>query len=186
MKKNSTPYIMLAPGTILMLVLVFYPILRTFLYSLQKMKLTEPANTKFIGLHNYITILQDPDFWYALSNSVVILVSVVLFTAIVGMLIALLLNVGYQGQRDPDGHRDHPLVTASYCQRRHVALDLSSQLRPDEPDFIKLKYHKRTGTVAFRAMVCHFYYGGGRCLEVYPILFHSDPLCHAVHTYAGI
>lgn len=93
MKKNSTPYIMLAPGTILMLVLVFYPILRTFLYSLQKMKLTEPGNTKFIGLHNYITILQDPDFWYALNNSVVILVSVVLFTAIVGMLIALLLNV---------------------------------------------------------------------------------------------
>lgn len=93
MKRKSTAYIMLAPGVLLMLILVFYPILRTFLYSLQKMKLTEPANNKFIGLQNYVSIFKDPDFWYALVNSAVILVSVVLFTAIAGMLIALLLNV---------------------------------------------------------------------------------------------
>lgn len=84
---------MLAPGILLMLILVFYPILRTFLYSLQKMKLTEPANNRFIGLENYVSIFKDPDFWYALVNSAVILASVVLFTAVVGMLIALLLDV---------------------------------------------------------------------------------------------
>ncbi len=93
MKKKSTAYIMLAPGILLMLILVFYPILRTFLYSLQKMKLTEPANNRFIGLENYVSIFKDPDFWYALVNSAVILASVVLFTAVVGMLIALLLDV---------------------------------------------------------------------------------------------
>lgn len=84
---------MMAPASLLMIVLVFYPIIRTFLYSLQNMKLTEPDATKFVGLSNYATILKDPDFWYALQNSAVILVSVVGFTAVVGMLIALLLNV---------------------------------------------------------------------------------------------
>lgn len=93
MKRKSTAYIMLAPGILLMLILVFYPILSTFLYSLHKMKLTEPANTKWIGLQNYVNILNDPEFWYALVNSAVVLVSVVVFTAVAGLLIALLLNV---------------------------------------------------------------------------------------------
>lgn len=93
MKKKSTPYLMMTPGSILMIVLVFYPILRTFLYSLQKMKLTEPGATQYVGLSNYATILKDQDFWYSLTNSAVILVSVVVFTAVVGLLIALLLNI---------------------------------------------------------------------------------------------
>lgn len=92
-RKDSTPYLMLAPGSLLMIVLVFYPILRTFIYSLQRMKLTEPDSNMFVGLYNYAVILKDPDFWYALVNSAVILVFVVALTAVVGMLIALLLNI---------------------------------------------------------------------------------------------
>lgn len=93
MKRKATPYIMLAPGIILMLILVFYPIFHTFLYSLQKMKLTEPGSTRFIGLQNYESILRDPEFWYALSNSIVILVTVTVLTVVLGTLTALLLNV---------------------------------------------------------------------------------------------
>lgn len=93
MKKNVTPYIMLAPGIILMLLLVVYPIFHTFLFSLQEMKLTEPGNTRYIGLQNYTSIMRDPEFWYALSNSVVILVTVTVLTVVFGTLTALLLNV---------------------------------------------------------------------------------------------
>lgn len=93
MKRNVTPYIMLAPGTILMLILVFYPIIHTFLYSLQKMKLTEPGSARYIGLENYGTIIRDPTFWYALSNSVVILITVTVLTVVFGTMTALLLNV---------------------------------------------------------------------------------------------
>ena len=92
-KQNTTPYVMLLPGTALMVVLVFFPILSTFLYSLQKMKLTEPNANAFIGLKNYQKILEDPGFWNSLLNSLVILAAVVALTAVVGMLVALLLNV---------------------------------------------------------------------------------------------
>ena len=92
-KQNTTPYVMLLPGTALMVVLVFFPILSTFLYSLQKMKLTEPNANAFIGLKNYQKILEGPGFWNSLLNSLVILAAVVALTAVVGMLVALLLNV---------------------------------------------------------------------------------------------
>lgn len=92
-RKNITPYLMVAPGAILMIVLVFYPILVTFTYSLQKMKLTAPQNNQFIGFENYKKILMDPEFWYAFQNSLIILVTVVLLTAVIGLMIALLLHV---------------------------------------------------------------------------------------------
>lgn len=92
-KKNTTAYLMLLPAAAVMVVLVFYPILNTFLYSLQKMKLTDLANTKYVGFENYKKILMDPGFWHSLQNSIVILVTVVILASIIGMLIALLLNV---------------------------------------------------------------------------------------------
>lgn len=93
MKRNVTPYMMLAPAAVLMLVLVFYPIIHTFLYSLQQMKLTEPGSARYIGLQNYETIFRDPEFWYVLSNSAVILITVTVLTVVIGTLSALLLNI---------------------------------------------------------------------------------------------
>ena len=84
---------MLIPGIILMSTLVFYPILRTFLYSLQRIKLTEPNNIKFIGLDNYKLILQSESFWMSLQNSLIVLVIVIIIATIIGVLVALLLNV---------------------------------------------------------------------------------------------
>ena len=84
---------MLIPGIILMSTLVFYPILRTFLYSLQRIKLTEPNNIKFIGLDNYKFILQSESFWMSLQNSLIVLVIVIIIATIIGLLVALLLNV---------------------------------------------------------------------------------------------
>ena len=92
-KRNYTPYLMLIPGIILMSTLVFYPILRTFLYSLQRIKLTEPNNIKFIGLDNYKLILQSESFWMSLQNSLIVLVIVIIIATIIGVLVALLLNV---------------------------------------------------------------------------------------------
>lgn len=92
-KRNVLPYAMLVPGSLLMIALVFYPIIVTFYYSLQHMKLTAPQDNRFVGLQNYQKILSDSSFWYSLQNSMVILVVVVILTAVVGLAIALLLNV---------------------------------------------------------------------------------------------
>lgn len=93
MKKKILPYLLLAPMILIMGVLVFYPIIATFSYSLKKWKLTAPGDIHFIGWKNYVDILQSKSFWYSMQNTIFILVFVVVFTTLLGFLTALFLNV---------------------------------------------------------------------------------------------
>lgn len=95
MKDNKTRlvFLMLLPMAVIMIGLVFYPIAVTFGYSLHQMKLTNPSADEFIGLENYISILKDPDFWYSFWNSFIILIVVVVISGIIGIAVALLLNI---------------------------------------------------------------------------------------------
>lgn len=72
--------------------LVFYPMIITFSYSLQKLKLTAPQDTEFIGLDNYIAILKSDEFWYSFQNTMFLLVAVVLFTTVAGIFVACILH----------------------------------------------------------------------------------------------
>ena len=93
MKKERFAYTLLMPMLLVMLVLVIYPIVETFSYSLKKWKLSKPGSIKFIGLKNYITILGSKSFLYSLGNTVYILVAVVLITTIISVSVALFLNI---------------------------------------------------------------------------------------------
>ncbi|WP_073105877.1 carbohydrate ABC transporter permease [Hespellia stercorisuis] len=97
MKKKILPYLLLTPMILIMGVLVYYPILATFSYSLKKWKLTAPADIHFIGLKNYIDILQSESFWYSMENTLFILVMVVVFTTICGCMVAMFLNIDVRG-----------------------------------------------------------------------------------------
>ena len=78
---------------LIMGVLVFYPIIATFSYSLKKWKLTAPGDIRFIGIKNYQDILQSDSFWYSMQNTIFILLFVVVFTTIVGCLVAAFLKI---------------------------------------------------------------------------------------------
>lgn len=51
------------PMLLVMLVLVIYPIVETFSYSLKKWKLSKPGSIKFIGL-KIIQLYSDPNRFY--------------------------------------------------------------------------------------------------------------------------
>ena len=93
MKKKILPYLLLAPMILTMGVLVFYPIIATFSYSLKKWKLTAPGDIHFVGIKNYLDIIQSDSFWYSMQNTIFILVFVVVFTTLIGYLVASFLNV---------------------------------------------------------------------------------------------
>lgn len=97
MKKKILPYLLLTPMILIMGVLVFYPIIATFSYSLKKWKLTAPGDIRFIGFKNYIDILQSESFWYSMQNTIFILMFVVVFTTIIGYLISIYLNIDVKG-----------------------------------------------------------------------------------------
>lgn len=93
MKKNSRYTVgFLFPMVLIMVSLVLIPIVKTFFYSLQKYKLTEPQNTRYIGLDNYIEILKGSPFWYSVGNTALIIVVVILAGLVLSIWVALILN----------------------------------------------------------------------------------------------
>lgn len=91
--KGALGIALLLPIITIMAVLVYYPIIKTFSYSMQKMKLTAPQDTGFIGFSNYRSVLESDSFWYSLQNTLFLLIVVVALTTVFGICVALMLNV---------------------------------------------------------------------------------------------
>lgn len=92
MKKIKKHWLLLFPALSILIITVMLPILRTFLFSLQNYKLTEPANTKYIGLRNYTKVFKSYDFYYSLKNSMIILVLTVIIAFTLSIAIGVLLS----------------------------------------------------------------------------------------------
>lgn len=84
---------LLLPIIVIMAVLVYYPIIKTFSYSMQRMKLTAPQDSGFVGWANYKAVLESDSFWYSFQNTIFLLAVVVVLTTIFGVCVALMLNV---------------------------------------------------------------------------------------------
>jgi trehalose/maltose transport system permease protein len=75
-----------------------WPLLRTILVSLTDAELGDFTTANFIGLANYVTLIQDPGWWRAVGNTLLFtVVSVSLETAL-GLIIALTLNAHIPGR----------------------------------------------------------------------------------------
>src|SRR5262249_58686841 len=85
------------PALIVIVVLVGYPIAYSAWVSLHKYSLKRPRVLEFVGLTNYLTILQSDEFWSALWITVVFTTLVVTLVSAIGLLIALLLNEEFPG-----------------------------------------------------------------------------------------
>ena len=85
------PYLVMAPGMLLLLALAVYPFIFLFKISFQDyhpLKVDKP----FIGLDNYIHLFQDHNFWNAIKVTFIFVTSSVLLEFILGLGIALILN----------------------------------------------------------------------------------------------
>jgi multiple sugar transport system permease protein len=87
------------PFAIVLFAVAVFPILYSFYISLYSLRLTRPNRVPFVGFGNYVTVLSDPQFWEAVQRTVVFSVMAVAATAIIGLLIALLLNEEFPGRR---------------------------------------------------------------------------------------
>lgn len=93
LKDHRRPWLLLVPVILIMGIFVFYPIIQTFYYSLHQFKLTRPNQIEFIGLKNYLQVLNSPAFHKALRNSLFVLSLVILIVMVLSIAIGLLLNV---------------------------------------------------------------------------------------------
>jgi multiple sugar transport system permease protein len=85
-------YRLIAPAVILMLAVTAYPIIYAFWLSLHRYNLASPADTAFIGLGNYQTILTDNYWWTAFFVTLVITVISVAIEFVLGLALALVMH----------------------------------------------------------------------------------------------
>ncbi|MEO6918260.1 MAG: sugar ABC transporter permease [Collimonas sp.] len=90
------PWLFLAPALILFTLYVIAPIFQTISLSLYAWDGLSQA--RYIGLHNYIELYKDPDFWLSLKNNLIWLFGFMLALP-AGLLMALFLNQAVFGIR---------------------------------------------------------------------------------------
>jgi sorbitol/mannitol transport system permease protein len=88
----------LLPALIFMIVVTQIPFVFTLYYSTLSWNLVRPGSRRFVGIQNYVDVVQDSQFWRVAINTVVLIVGVVLISAFLGLLLALLLDRVFLGR----------------------------------------------------------------------------------------
>lgn len=90
-KKEIFSYVLIIPGILLLLVVVFLPFLQNIYYSFTDYSLLK-AEESFIGLENYKNILGGDEFFGALWKSLVYVTIVIILIGIIGVGAAFIQN----------------------------------------------------------------------------------------------
>ncbi|MDW4907578.1 sugar ABC transporter permease [Streptomyces sp. ADMS] len=91
----AIPWALLAPCLLILVLVLGYPLVRLVTLSFQKFGQSQlwgfqPAES--VGFDNFAKVLGDSEFWDVVVRTIVFAVGCVVFTMVVGMLIALLLQ----------------------------------------------------------------------------------------------
>lgn len=87
--KKTAPYIFLAPVMILFVSFMLYPIVQAFLYSFQAFR---QGSFSFVGLDNYVSLVNDPLFRLTMFNTFLLLFIQVPIQLTLALIIANLMN----------------------------------------------------------------------------------------------
>ena len=106
MANRTLPRLLQAPAVLMLLMwmlvplgmTLFFSFIRYVLNSLRRPEWTTPSLENWRGLGNYKYVLEAKDFWFAIQNSVLIVVSILIFTVVFGLLIAVLVNRSFPGR----------------------------------------------------------------------------------------
>lgn len=90
-KSKMLPYLLLLPCFLVVIILYGYPMVLTFVNSFNKVNLLT-GSSDFIGLANYKSIFNDPQFYKSLSVTVKYTIITVFLKIFLGFLLAYLLS----------------------------------------------------------------------------------------------
>lgn len=95
-KINAFAWMLLLPSLIFLFLFTFYPIARTIRLSLYQADLATPVPV-FIGLNNYINLLDDAIFWKVMSNNLWFALGTVPTSMALALLMAIYANKALRG-----------------------------------------------------------------------------------------
>lgn len=91
-KKNAVYLLLMLPVLLLIASITLYPALYNIIVSFRDDSLRN-AGAKFVGLKNYLRLLNDPNVWQALGRTFIYMLLSVAGRVTIGMLLALLLRL---------------------------------------------------------------------------------------------
>ncbi len=96
-QSRTAARLMLSPAVVLLFMWMIVPLGMTLYFSFQRYNLLNP-NRGFVGFDNYRYFIENPAFWVALANTLILVLGVLVITVIGGILLALLLDQPFWGQ----------------------------------------------------------------------------------------
>lgn len=104
--RTRSAWLFLAPMLAVLLLVAAWPLARTMYFSLTDATLVDLQDYEFVGLANYLAhvdgrwygVLTDPQWLRALRNTLVFAVVSVAIETVLGVLVALLLNLRFTGR----------------------------------------------------------------------------------------
>ena len=95
---RTLPRLLLAPAVVSLFLWMLVPLLMTLYFSVVRYNLMQPGLKEFIGLANFDYFLTDPDFFPSVTNTLLLLGSVIAITVVGGVGLALLVNEAFPGR----------------------------------------------------------------------------------------
>ncbi|MGO6713939.1 carbohydrate ABC transporter permease [Rhizobium ruizarguesonis] len=89
--RKLVPYFYVSPATLLLVLLMLFPMVMVFKYSLMDGAIMKKG-APFAGVQNYVTIFENPVFWQSVVQTLYFTIMSVVFHFIIGLAFALLLN----------------------------------------------------------------------------------------------
>ena len=98
LNKNTVMNLLKAPSIIVLFLWMIVPLSMTLYFSVIRYNLLNPMDTGFEGLGNYEFFLTDEAFMPAVFNSLILVVSIITITIMLGIILAVLIDRTFPGR----------------------------------------------------------------------------------------
>jgi multiple sugar transport system permease protein len=96
--KAVFPWVLMAPTLLILFAMGVYPFIYALVIAGQNVVLSKPYLPRFfLGLYQYQAVIQDPEFWNAMKNTVMFTVQAVFIQFWIGLGLALLFQRALRG-----------------------------------------------------------------------------------------
>ncbi|MEO9275589.1 sugar ABC transporter permease [Marinomonas sp. 5E14-1] len=96
--KRSITRLLMAPSVILLLAWMIIPLSMTIYFSTIEFSAYNPDQNDFVGLLNFEFFITDPAFLPAVTNTLILLLSVLFITVVFGVILSALIDKPFFGQ----------------------------------------------------------------------------------------
>src|SRR5215218_5319441 len=98
LSEKRLAFFMVSPSMLLIALVAAYPILYAIWLSLHEYSVRVAGLSRWAGLDNYTTALQNADFWDALITTLVFTVCSVVLELLIGLAMAMAMHAAFKGQ----------------------------------------------------------------------------------------